>query len=159
MSYSIQSRFLDLANKFRKLHYSTRMQDLSHGEFMMLGTIYFGSLELEQVEIKGKFHNCGVRISELNQFLKGSKSATSKMLRNLEEKGYIKREIDSKDKRNVIIKLSPKGEQILLESKKLMEEHSSRIIERMGVADSEHLLHLLRKLYEIMEEEMRKYVE
>lgn len=155
----IQSRFLDLANKFRKLHHSTKMQDLSHGEFMMLGAIYFGPTQADQADVREESCNCGVGISKLNQFLKGSKSATSKMLRNLEEKQYIQRDIDSKDKRNIIIRLTPDGEHILLESRKLMEEYSNRIIDKMGVSDSEHLLRLLRKLYEIMEEEMKHFNE
>lgn len=168
----MQSRFFDIANKFRKLHFQTHLKEISHVEYIMLGAIYFGPVVdckeqgiegFEKLEARMQEQNeClqekrrteGVRISQLTKLLKGSKSATSKTLHNLEKKGYIERKIDTKDKRNIYVKLTKEGEKILLDARNRMEKFSERVIERMGVSDSEHLLRLMRKLYIIMEEEM-----
>lgn len=54
-------------------------------------------------------HNDGLTQDELSKIVKVDKSATARMVKSLEEKGYITREIDPKDKRSKKIYLTEKG--------------------------------------------------
>jgi DNA-binding MarR family transcriptional regulator len=140
--------FFSVINEIRKSKYKHKVCEVSHVEFFMMGAIYSGKKEkfLEQKSEKG------IKVSDLTKLMKGTKSATSKMLRTLEEKDYIIRISDEKDKRNVYIKLSAKGEAIFLQSINSMNQYVESIIDKMGMEDIEQLISLLNKLCKTMDE-------
>lgn len=151
--------FFSIMHRFKKLSMRVKLFDVSHGEFFMLGAIYGWKAHPhwadEPVGDQQDF-NCGLKISELSGMMKGSKSATSKMLRVLEEKGYIERISDPKDKRNIYVKLTDKGVTSFKNAKINMQDMSNTIMERMGDEDMQHLNQLCGKLCNILEEEINE---
>lgn len=140
--------FFSVVNAIRKSKYKHKVSEISHVEFFMMGAIYSGK-KIKFLEEKSEK---GIKISELTKIMKGSKSATSKMLRSLEEKEYIIRILDERDKRNVYIKLSAKGEAAFLQAINSMNQYVEALIDKMGIEDIEQLISLLNKLCRVMDE-------
>lgn len=98
----------------------------------------------------------GIAVSELALELEITNPAASKMLRSVEDKGYIMRLPDPSDRRVTYITLSEAGEAILEQAKTHMDEVSSRLMARMGKEDTEELTRLLNKLFLLMEQELKE---
>lgn len=160
-----QKRFFTLMNRFGKQKFRFRLRQVSQGEFMMLGAIWhetMGKQELEdpiQERLRKECQMQGVPVSGLTRHLGGSKSATSKMLHGLEEKGYIERILSKRDKRQIYITLTEQGKEMLKRVQGKMDESAKRVIERFGEEDTEQLLMLLEKFLVIVEEEIEVIVD
>jgi DNA-binding MarR family transcriptional regulator len=151
MDHTITKEFLLIINKYRKLaHHHRHNFRMNLGEFRMLSYINNCLEEKRDNHIEAP----GIKVSELSKVMHATKPAASKMLNALEEKGYIERITDSKDRRVVYIKLSSSGEAILKAVQKKMYLFADHIIEKLGKEDAEKLVSLLQKLYQIMEDEL-----
>ncbi|WMJ89404.1 MarR family winged helix-turn-helix transcriptional regulator [Anaerocolumna sp. MB42-C2] len=152
MEKNITHEFLSVMNKLRKLTHKHHPKDMVHqGEFMMLGAIH-GCMEENKLNQKDV---PGVKVSELSDMIHSTKPATSKMLKALEDKGYIERISDKKDRRVVYIQLSAAGEKIIKESFHIMHAFADRTIKRMGEEDAKDFINLLNKFYDAVYEEMK----
>ena len=74
------------------------------------------------------------------------------MLNNLEDKGYIIRLSDKKDRRITYIDLTQKGIDLLEKHHKEMVDYTNLVISKLGKEDTETLVDLLNKLSDIMED-------
>ena len=95
----------------------------------------------------------GITVTQLAHRLSISNPAASKMLRGLEEKGYIRRLPDPEDRRITYIALSPEGSQILDRARRQADQLADNLVSRMGKEEMEELLRLCRKLADLMEED------
>ena len=153
MEKNITHEFLVIMNKLRKLTHKHHSKNMVHqGEFMMLGAIH-NCMEDNRISHK---EEPGVKVSELSSIVHSTKPATSKMLNALEEKGYIERISDKKDRRVVYIRLSLSGEKIIKESLHRMHDFADRTIKRMGEEDAKDFICLLNKFYDAVYEEMKE---
>ena len=84
-------------HQFKKLNVSDLVPGLSSSEFSVMGAIL-------QMGENGK-----ITSSELAAKTKTLPPAVSRTLRGLEEKGYVERSVDKKDRRNTYISLTEKG--------------------------------------------------
>ena len=84
-------------HQFKKLNVSDLIPGLSSSEFSVMGAIL-------QMGENGK-----ITSSELAAKTKTLPPAVSRTLRGLEEKGYVERSVDKKDRRNTYISLTEKG--------------------------------------------------
>lgn len=145
--------FLEIIHRFQKIISKARpIHFIPHGEFIMLSAIEKVTLDNES---SGKAVPLAT-VSQLANQLKSSKSATSKMLKVIEEKNYIERAMDQTDRRIVYVKITNSGQDILCEAKREMEMFSDNIMEKMGEKDSEELIRLMNKLQIIVENELSK---
>jgi len=96
----------------------------------------------------GSENNIGM--SDVSKYLSVSKAAISNMLSSLEKKGYINREIDRSNRRNLIVTLTPEGRKIL--EFKYMEFNGmlEKVITRLGEDDANQLITILNRMTEIM---------
>lgn len=92
-----------------------------------------------------------VLYSELQEDLSVTKSAISHMFNSLETKGYITREIDRKDRRKVLVTLTPRGEELLVDMKKRSDESFCKLSSRFGEEKIKQLIVLLNEFSEVME--------
>lgn len=119
-----------------------RYGDLHRSEFMMLTEVaQFSSLSVGEN---------GITVSHLAKTLNISNAAVSKMLRVLEEKGYILRTMHTKDRRVVFVTLTEKGHQEVLRSKRNMIQQMDKIVGDLGEEDANQLVTLTRKLYALL---------
>jgi DNA-binding MarR family transcriptional regulator len=137
--------------KFSKLKSRIQFEEMTHGEYIILGTVLSFMHEHEE----NNATILGAQISELTVRLHSTKPALSKSLSRLETKEYIKRIKDKKDKRVAYIELTNKGKTLLKESKENMNKFWANILSNMGEKDRQELFRILEKLYGIMEKEIR----
>lgn len=140
--------FISISHKIKKLITGgSGKGELYHGEFMMLTVI-------ERLTDENKIcgEELGAKVGDIGKRLYASKSATSKMLRSLEEKNYIERTTMAKDRRTVFIRLTDKGRKLVTESKEKMDQFAVDVIEELGIEQMDQLIYMMNKLYHIMED-------
>lgn len=94
-----------------------------------------------------------VSLSEIRKYLALSKATISQMLGTLEKKGYVKREIDKNNRRNIIATLTPEGQELLTYKNIEYSQKLDRIISYLGTDDTQQFIYLVGRLVEVMEGE------
>lgn len=149
----VKEEFVKAADRMRKIHMGHVFKELSQGEFFAMEIIRKGQEKEGQEETDGEE---GIFVSELAKKLRVSAPAASRMLRNLEEKDLIRREVDRGDRRNTYVYLTEKGREKRAKAAAAMDEFSGRVMNRMGPDDVESLIRLIEKMTLIMEDELSK---
>jgi DNA-binding MarR family transcriptional regulator len=93
------------------------------------------------------FANLGmgaVRVTELAERAQVTQQAMGKMLKELEQMGYITRDIDPEDKRAKEIKMTERGVDMTLESLQVVEEIHAFYAEKIGAEQLAQLESQLR---------------
>jgi DNA-binding MarR family transcriptional regulator len=70
------------------------------------------------------------------------------LINNLEERGLVTREKLPVSGRAIVLKLTRRGETLLHQANKKVEEHRQRMRDRLGEEGAAHLLQLLNRLFE-----------
>lgn len=139
----LQERLLQTGQRFGKLHFANLLEGMSKGEFFLLCRIENGPADA----------GC-VGVGELAKSSKVKMPAVSRMLNGLEKKGWIGREADPSDRRNVRIHLTEEGKERLKEQKNRLSGFLDRVLAQMGENDALHLIDLCSQLADIMENEL-----
>lgn len=135
-------------HRFMKLHKCLCFPEMGKSEFFMLDMIV--NVSKDSKEAKGAY------VSEIARKLKISTPAVSKMLRGLEEKQFIVRRTDEKDRRNTIVSITPRGEEARQKVFEQMDNFAKETVARMGEENVRELVRLLEEYTEIMREESLK---
>lgn len=94
----------------------------------------------------------GLRVSEISEILDVTSPTVTQLLKELEVKGFIKRMMDQKDRRAVLIKLSSKGKEVILEAMAVTEASFNGLIQFLGEDESNQLADLLIKAHHYYEQ-------
>ena len=70
-------------------------------------------------------------------------------LNSLEEKGMITREIDSEDRRKIIVELTPNGREFVEEELKKQIEKVKEILQMLGEEDAKELVRIVGRFSEV----------
>lgn len=116
--------------------------DIPLGELIILANI--GSIMKEKGGI--------VYASEVTGTLPISKPAVSQILGNLEQRGYIRREIAQGDHRKVRVILTQDGSETLEEKITLLNGGLDQLILRMGETQIRQLTNLINQLVDVTNE-------
>lgn len=91
--------------------------------------------------------NAPVSPSELSEALNSSKSRISAILKSLENKGEIKREIDPSNRRNILVSLTDTGREHIM-SELMIGYHSlASAFAKLGKEDTTEFIRLIEKLF------------
>ena len=90
----------------------------------------------------------GRRPGEIARILHLSPPSVSHLLRDLEKRGWIRRQPDPKDRRRWVLKLTPDGHGRLTAARDCLNAASERLIQRLSEAERRTLFTLLAKLEE-----------
>ena len=93
-----------------------------------------------------------VYAADIQNGLHVTRPAISQMLNSLEDRGYICREIDERDRRRLIITLTPKGVNILEAMKEYADRVIAETISRFGEENTVRLISLLNRFADISDE-------
>ena len=126
-----------------KMHRDLCFTGLRKSEFVML----------EIIERENGNREQGVLASDIAKRLGITAPAVSKMLRSMEEKGYVERRVDEKDRRNTRVSITPDGKEAEQQVRRQMQEFITGVIERLGEERTKELIHLMNRYTEIMQEE------
>ena len=88
-------------------------------------------------------------ISDIREDLDVSKPAVSQVLNALEKKELVTREISREDRRKIIVRLTPKGDALLLEFRRQSDMLLDSVIERFGVPNMREFLDSFEELMSI----------
>ncbi len=92
-----------------------------------------------------------ISMADIQSQLHVTKPAVSQTINSLEKKGFIKREINSSDRRRFIITLTPKGRRVTQAVKKHTDKMISEIIARFGEDNTKQLISLFNRFADISE--------
>lgn len=93
-----------------------------------------------------------VRMTDVSRFLSVSKAAVSQMLRSLENKGYITREVDRNNRRNVIVTLTPAGREVLEEQYGEFSRLLEMVVDRLGEDETREMIRIVDHMGSILDE-------
>jgi DNA-binding MarR family transcriptional regulator len=94
----------------------------------------------------------GTWLSAMSEYLCISKAAVSQMLGSLEKKGYITRETNPENRREIIVRLTKVSEEQLAAHQKVFDHRVDMLIDRFGEQDTKELIRLVNKLADILAE-------
>ena len=135
----------------RTAHGKGKCDDM-HGPFDINPAEMFFMKEIQIRKSSGD--SSGNWLSSMSEQLHISKAAVSQMLGSLEKKGYIKRETNPDNRREIIVSLTKEGEKRVDETQRLFEEKTDMFIERFGVEDTKELIRLINKMSDVIGEVM-----
>jgi DNA-binding MarR family transcriptional regulator len=87
-----------------------------------------------------------IKLSDIAKRLKVTLPAVTHKVQTLEQEGYIKKRKDAHDLRKTYVKLTDKGEALVMSSKKSYYEPLLEIINALGEEDKKHLIRILEKV-------------
>ena len=120
------------------------MEYLTNTEELMMKCIWNYGKEMPFLrmgeELKDKFHK------------EYKRTSIRTYLFRLEDKGYINRLYDKKDRRVTYIDLTQKGIDLLDKHNDIMINYTNSMISRLGEEDTKTLVNLLNRLCDIMED-------
>jgi DNA-binding MarR family transcriptional regulator len=87
--------------------------------------------------------------SELSTAMNTSTARVAMALKSLEQKGFIRRRIDSGDRRKVIVSITEQGNALVICERKDMHDRMVRIIGELGEEDTRDYMRLIDRITEI----------
>ena len=90
-----------------------------------------------------------VGMSDIRSYLQVTKGAVSQMLSSLEKKGFINRDINKSNRRNLIVTLTAEGRQILERQYGEFSDRLEKIISRLGEDDVRQMITIVNRMIEI----------
>lgn len=90
--------------------------------------------------------------SELSQKLNVSLPRITSILNSLETKNMLKKRIDIKDKRKIVVSITENGKNMVLEKKEEAINNMARIIEKLDEKDIDEYIRIAKKIREVIEE-------
>lgn len=150
-----QEELMDLGNRLMHLRYS---MDSDH-----LGLV-FSEITLPDYMILMKFaRKMGVYKLETKIYLKEicaelnlPMTRVSKMVQNLQGKGYVYWQHDEDGSQGTYIYLSETGAEQMRRQQRILEDYFSHIVNRIGADKVSQVLDLMERLENVMEEEAEK---
>ena len=116
--------FYQILQKFRRIDWGSKLESMTQGEFMALSAIH--AFQTAQPD------KPGVYVSVLAEELTLSVSMVSKMLRVLEEKGFILRTVDPDSRRNTFVSLTDYGRERYARESVRAQAVNQRVMASMG---------------------------
>ncbi|MDP4177987.1 MAG: MarR family transcriptional regulator [Bacillota bacterium] len=85
----------------------------------------------------------GIKVSDISNRMSIASPSVTQMINGLEENGYVERSMDKDDRRVVRIKLTAKGEDIIVKAEEIFENELNRLVEYLGENKSNELIELM----------------
>lgn len=113
----------------------------------------FQDFQMSYLSVLGNLNETGVTTTELARRTGVTKQAMSKVVKLLEEQGYIYTQAHEKDARSSVILLSQRGMELLISIYHAMNELKSRFAQIIGDDEMERLANTMHQLVEGLEKE------
>jgi len=99
----------------------------------------------------------GLRISDLASSFEITASSITQMVTTLEEKGYVRRSMDSEDRRAVRVVLTEEGERLAETISVSVDRVFAGLVDYLGKDKSAELISLLSELTDYFDERKRRH--
>lgn len=149
MDTDLRDRLLQTMLRFKKLGMIFPPGlDIRMGELMVMKSI----IDAKPGDGKNVF------VSDLHGHHFMTKPAISQILNGLEKKGYVHRKIDKEDRRKIAVTLTPKGQNILVQTKAYTDDMIGTVIARFGEDNTRQLIELFISLTDISEQVKQEFL-
>ena len=143
--------FITALHRMKAINLASLFDGLSRGEYFLL-------------EVLKKHKSAhpdlpGIYALHLAQSLRVSPPAVSRMLRSLESRALVERDVDRNNRRNTFIRLTVEGERLCETARKRFEAFNCRVFDTLGEKDARTLIALLGRLVDAMEAELNTWNE
>ncbi|HGX1690812.1 TPA: MarR family winged helix-turn-helix transcriptional regulator, partial [Listeria innocua] len=135
-------RFKKLVSKGFGMDLINNNNQLNITELMLINEISDNTLNSEE----------NVGISDVKEFLSVSKPAVSQMLSSLEKKGFLVRDVDKNNRRNVIVTLTDTGREVLSVELENFNIKLKKIISHLGEDDVKQMIEIVNRMILITNE-------
>ena len=134
--------FADLGHRFQRRRPvpPTELQQLSHGEAYVLMMVFRSAEEGHTL-----------RPSDIARFACTTPSATSQMLRSLEDRGYVLRERDQADSRSVSVRLTERGQELSHDLTSRRRALFSQLVDEIGEDELRSFLATAHRIVALIE--------
>lgn len=92
------------------------------------------------------------KLKDIAEEVSESRQTLCMMYNSLEKDGYVKREIDDKDRRNTFYSITKKGDDLLEERKKIIMKILTDLLKELSKEDLQKFGEALKTINKIMEE-------
>ncbi len=133
---------------FRKLNIGSILPHLNKGEFVLMNGIYHVQKKIGSEQ--------GVKMSELAEYIHVLPPAVSRSIKALEEKEYVRRYVDQKDRRNTLVEITEAGQEVLQESNEIMDDFIRRVFEKTDKEEMARLVNYIYQQYDLAKRELEK---
>lgn len=133
--------------QFKRMKLLDRLLEVHHGEFLTMSVLSCETLMRNRE---------GMCVSELAKILKNTPAASSRMLTILEDKGYIERFFDKKDRRNTYVRLTKLGTDTIQREYGRIRAYVIELQRRMGEENCRKLLQLQQQTLDITEQYLKE---
>ncbi|MDR3293376.1 MAG: MarR family transcriptional regulator [Clostridiales bacterium] len=123
--------------------------DISPSELFCMKSFSENSLESEK----------NVCSTDMQNLLYITKPAISRILTSLEEKGYVEREINKRNRRKLTVTLTDKGAETLRRAEKKVDEALSEVIRRFGESETLQFIEIFNRFADIADEVSGKFLQ
>ena len=124
--------FLEKLQMLRKLRPQKYIDNSLHGEAFVLAYIALNSE--------------GVLPGDISQQMDVSSARIAKALNGLENKGYITRQINTQDRRQIVVKATQTGKELAEEHRKAVLEEVVKLFDLLGDHDANEYIRITGKL-------------
>lgn len=138
-----QKRLLSSLFQFKKLRFGDAFPGITFIEYSTLSVVKCGTANRENI-----------RISMVADILQAPSPAVSRTMNSLEEKGLVKRSINTEDRRSIYVEMTPRGDEILMETDEILNHIFGKVYEKMGEEKLENLISELEQFYILTKEEL-----
>ena len=153
------NEIFSIFNRFHRLKISSILPGVSSVEMGTLKTIEHcrKEKELAAKETDAKEPDSkSIDAKVTARYMRVAAPAVSRTLRSLEEKNYVERMVCEGDRRNVYVRVTEEGKEVLNECNRILSELLKSVTEKMGEEDMNRLIGYLNKLEQTAELEIEK---
>lgn len=144
-AYQLHSEMHHIMHRFKCLPFCELTSKVSRGEFFMLRH----SLDKMREEKRESLY-----VSEVVQLMDVTAPAISRMLKSLEDKGFIIRELDKENRRNTIVRLTKEAATYIDEAEARMGKVMEGVIVHMGEENITQFVELCNRMADALNEEL-----
>ena len=145
MSKEIQNELVQAMFRLKKMMNRGLGRDLDNANITMSEFI----LMREVAENTKESYN-SMALTEVREYLSVSKAAVSQMLNSLEKRGYIVREIDPNNRRNIIVILTEEGKNAYGKKNQEFYNRFEMVIQGIGEKDVSQFIAMINKMSDAM---------
>lgn len=138
-------QLFEMIQRFRSLNLLATLP-LPRQDYMVLYT----------VDCLQKEHPDACTVSMITKKMRIPQPAVSRTLRNLENGGYLQREVCRSDRRNTYVLLTDAGKKAVQDAGQVLMEFHNGIKKRFTQEESDQLMCLLQRLYEAASEQLEE---
>ena len=145
MSKELQNELVQAMFRLKKMMNRGLGRDLDNANITMSEFI----LMREVAENTKESYN-SMALTEVREYLSVSKAAVSQMLNSLEKRGYIVREIDPNNRRNIIVILTEEGKTAFEKKNQEFYDRFEMVIRGIGEKDVSLFIAMINKMSDAM---------